>query len=52
MMRVRNEDIELMQEINKKLKDPRIEAMISRWLKGRDANRKEAREGMRKRREK
>ncbi|MBO7734019.1 MAG: hypothetical protein J6S67_15760 [Methanobrevibacter sp.] len=50
MIPVKNEDIELMIEINRKLNDPRVSKMIERWMIGRDENRKKTREIIAKRR--
>ena len=44
MIGMRNEELELLIEINKELKDSRLEKMIQRWIDGREANRKYARE--------
>lgn len=44
MVSVKNEEIELMIEVNKTLNDPRVSKMIDRWVTGRDENRKKTRE--------
>lgn len=44
MVSVRNKDIELIEEINQTLNDPRLNEMLKRWIKGRDVNRKITRE--------
>lgn len=50
MIGMRNTELNLLIEINKELKDPRLESMIQRWMAGREANRKYAREKVRKER--
>lgn len=50
MVSVKNEEIELMIEVNKTLNDPRVSKMIERWITGRDENRKKTREIIAKRR--
>ena len=51
MIGMRNTELDLLIEINKELNDPRLEAMIKRWLEGREANRKYARKKMKEKRE-
>lgn len=50
MVSVRNKDIELIEEINQALNDPRLDEMLKRWIKGRDANREITRERIAERR--
>lgn len=51
MIPVRNEDIELLIELNEKLHDERIEKTLARWLEGREKNRETTRKVIAKRRE-
>lgn len=44
MVSVRNKDIELIDEINRTLNDPRLEELLNYWIKGRDESRKITRE--------
>lgn len=43
MLTVRNEDIELLMDLNKKLNDDRIAKTLERWLAGRELSREETR---------
>ena len=43
MLKVRNEDIELLTELNEKLNDERITRTLERWLSGRELNRETTR---------
>lgn len=50
MIAVKNEDIELLMELNETLQDERVQATIERWLAGREKNREITRKAIAERR--